>query len=102
MALRSDDEYDDYDEALSSSEEDEDDERSNRWGGAPTTWQDMNREELNTLTAMDEIRNRDLAMHLYNAFALKRRHAGSGDEHAEPLPGKVNFLFSQACILVVW
>lgn len=90
MAARPGDDHDDYDEVSSSGDEDE---RSNRWGGAPSTWQDMNREEINTLTALDELRNRDLTVHLYNAFALKRRHTEPEGESGEPLPGKVNFFF---------
>ncbi|KAI0868971.1 RNA polymerase I-specific transcription initiation factor-domain-containing protein [Hypoxylon argillaceum] len=53
---------------------DEADERPNRWTGPPSTWQQLNSAEIDTLTALNEIRNRDLSVHLYNAFALKRRH----------------------------
>ncbi|RYP43406.1 hypothetical protein DL768_009943 [Monosporascus sp. mg162] len=51
-----------------------DDERPNRWHGPPSTWQQMNSEEIDTLAALNELRNRDLSIHLYNAFALKQRH----------------------------
>ncbi|RYP75426.1 hypothetical protein DL769_003820 [Monosporascus sp. CRB-8-3] len=50
------------------------DERPNRWHGPPSTWQQMNSEEIDTLAALNELRNRDLSIHLYNAFALKQRH----------------------------
>ncbi|RYP12800.1 hypothetical protein DL766_009915 [Monosporascus sp. MC13-8B] len=50
------------------------DERPNRWHGPPSTWQEMNSEEIDTLAALNELRNRDLSIHLYNAFALKQRH----------------------------
>lgn len=53
---------------------DEDEERLNRWTGPPSTWQQLNSAEINTLTALNEIRNLDLSIHLYNAFALKHRH----------------------------
>ncbi|RYP77251.1 hypothetical protein DL771_001300 [Monosporascus sp. 5C6A] len=50
------------------------DERPNRWRGPPSTWQQMNSEEIDTLAALSELRNRDLSIHLYDAFALKQRH----------------------------
>ncbi|RYP13412.1 hypothetical protein DL767_010770 [Monosporascus sp. MG133] len=50
------------------------DERPNRWHGPPSTWQQMNSEEIDTIAALNELRNRDLSIHLYNAFALKQRH----------------------------
>lgn len=50
------------------------DERPNRWTGPPSTWQQLNSAEINTLTALNEIRSQDLSIHLYNAFALKHRH----------------------------
>lgn len=50
------------------------DERPNRWSGPPSTWQQLNSAEIDTLTALNEIRNQDLSVHLYNAFALKHRY----------------------------
>jgi hypothetical protein len=88
MAARASDEY------TTSSESGSEADRPNRWEGPSSTWQDMNREEINTLTALDEIRNRDLSVHLYNTFALKQRHGGTssavGDDH-QPVPEKVCF-----------
>ncbi|KAI1317437.1 RNA polymerase I-specific transcription initiation factor-domain-containing protein [Xylariaceae sp. FL0255] len=52
----------------------DEDERPNRWAGPPSTWQQLNSTEIDTLTALNDIRNRDLSVHLYNAFALKKRH----------------------------
>ncbi|KAI1827509.1 RNA polymerase I-specific transcription initiation factor-domain-containing protein [Xylaria intraflava] len=49
-------------------------ERPNRWTGAPGTWLQLNSTEVNTLTALDEIRHQDLSVHLYNTFVLKHRH----------------------------
>ncbi|KAH8682483.1 RNA polymerase I-specific transcription initiation factor-domain-containing protein [Xylariales sp. PMI_506] len=71
----------------SSDSDEEADDRPNRWQGPPSTWQDMNREEINTLTALDEIGNRDLSVHLYNAFALKQRH-GKEDMVGDPATEK--------------
>ncbi|RYP91283.1 hypothetical protein DL770_002601 [Monosporascus sp. CRB-9-2] len=56
------------------SSSDSGDERPNRWHGPPSTWQQMNSEEIDTIAALNELRNRDLSIHLYNAFALKQRH----------------------------
>lgn len=64
--------------------------RPNRWSGPPSTWKDMNREEINTLTALDELRNRDLSVHLYNTHALKQRHKNLESNNNGPEPEKVN------------
>lgn len=77
---------DDYEPSGSSGSESD---RPNRWDGPPSTWQDMNREEINTLTSLEEIKNRDLSLHLYNAFALKERRQGS-EENQWPSPDMVN------------
>lgn len=63
--------------------------RPNRWNGPPSTWKDMNREEINTLTALDELRNRDLSVHLYNTHALKQRHKDPENNSNGPQPEKV-------------
>ncbi|KAK5630548.1 hypothetical protein RRF57_006263 [Xylaria bambusicola] len=66
---------DDSDEYLPDSDDSNDsNERLNRWSGAPSTWQQLNNAEIDTHIALNEIRNQDLSIHLYNAFALKRRH----------------------------
>ncbi|KAI0099254.1 RNA polymerase I-specific transcription initiation factor-domain-containing protein [Nemania sp. FL0031] len=63
------------DEYLPDSDDSHDeDERLNRWTGPPSTWQQLNGAEIDTLTALNQIRNQDLSVHLYNAFALKHRH----------------------------
>jgi hypothetical protein len=80
------------DQYTNSSESGSEDDRPNRWEGPPTTWQDMNREEISTLTALNEIRNSDLSAHLYNTFMLRQRHgkgASDGGEHV-PVPEKVS------------
>ncbi|KAI1090241.1 hypothetical protein F5B19DRAFT_504145 [Rostrohypoxylon terebratum] len=52
----------------------EEDERPNRWHGPRTTWRNYNSEEIATATALKEIQDRDLSVHLYNAFSLKQRY----------------------------
>ncbi|KAI0405772.1 RNA polymerase I-specific transcription initiation factor-domain-containing protein [Xylaria palmicola] len=68
----------DSDEYLPDSDDSDDhddhDERPNRWQGPPSTWQQLNSAEIDTLTALNELHNQDLSIHLYNAFALKHRH----------------------------
>ncbi|KAK8008530.1 hypothetical protein PG991_011081 [Apiospora marii] len=61
--------------------------RPNRWDGPPSTWQDMASQEIATSVALEEIRNRELAVHLYNAFALKRQD-GAGRAPAPELTGE--------------
>ncbi|KAI1348486.1 RNA polymerase I-specific transcription initiation factor-domain-containing protein [Xylaria sp. FL0043] len=78
----SDDSNDDEEE-----EEEEEEERPNRWTGPPSTWQQLNSAEIDTLTALNELRNRDLSVHLYNAFALKHRHRrGTTRDAVKPVP----------------
>lgn len=47
--------------------------RENRWKGPASTWQRITEEERGLAASLDELRNRDLSVHLYNAFALKQR-----------------------------
>jgi hypothetical protein len=47
--------------------------RPNRWKGAPSTWQTLTAQERGLATSLDQIRNADLSIHLYNAHALKQR-----------------------------
>ncbi|OTA91433.1 hypothetical protein M434DRAFT_397186 [Hypoxylon sp. CO27-5] len=89
MASTADESYEDVsgDDSEYSIEEDE---RPNRWRGPKSTWQHFNREEIDTLTALKEIRDRDLSVHLYNAFALKQRYkkAKDGVPPDGPVAGK--------------
>ncbi|KAI1751845.1 RNA polymerase I-specific transcription initiation factor-domain-containing protein [Xylaria castorea] len=57
-----------------SDDSDAEDGQSNHWTGPPSTWQQLNSAEIETLTALNELHNQDLSIHLYNAFALKHRH----------------------------
>ncbi|KAF7867317.1 hypothetical protein EAF04_005400 [Stromatinia cepivora] len=47
--------------------------RENRWKGPASTWHQITEEECGLAASLDELRNRDLSVHLYNAFALKKR-----------------------------
>ncbi|ORY55521.1 uncharacterized protein BCR38DRAFT_125623 [Pseudomassariella vexata] len=77
-------------------------ERPNRWDGAPSTWQYMNREEINTLTAFNELSNSDLSVHLYNAFMLKKNGSRANGEFG-PLPNEdINAATGQKIQAVDW
>ncbi|KAI8959805.1 RNA polymerase I-specific transcription initiation factor-domain-containing protein [Daldinia sp. FL1419] len=79
---------DESDEYLPSDDSDDfsdEDERPNRWHGPQSTWQHFNRSEIDTLTALKEIQDRDLSIHLYNAFALKQGHKKAQEG---PIPHK--------------
>ncbi|KAK8122465.1 hypothetical protein PG984_011135 [Apiospora sp. TS-2023a] len=78
MAAVSSDEYE------PSSTDEDGQNRPNRWDGPASTWQDMASQDIATSVALEEIRNRDLAVHLYNAFALKRQD-GAGRAPAPEL-----------------
>lgn len=69
----------------------DEDKRPNRWTGPPSTWQQLNSAEINTLTALNEIRNQDLSIHLYKAFALRHRHDERNNTAgaAKPVPNQV-------------
>ncbi|CAJ2499874.1 Uu.00g027270.m01.CDS01 [Anthostomella pinea] len=86
MALHANDSDDYMPDSESSDYNEEDDERPNRWAGPPSTWQQLNSAEIDTLTALHEIRNQDLSVHLYNAFALKQRHRRPQDGTQGPVP----------------
>ncbi|KAI2471306.1 RNA polymerase I-specific transcription initiation factor-domain-containing protein [Annulohypoxylon bovei var. microspora] len=68
----------------------DEDERPNRWRGPKSTWRALNSEEIATATALKEIEDRDLSVHLYNAFALKQRYrrAKEGVALDGPVAGK--------------
>lgn len=45
--------------------------RPNRWRGPPQSWRTLTEEDRLTYDALEKLRNQDLSVHLYNAFALK-------------------------------
>ncbi|KAL8782107.1 MAG: hypothetical protein Q9213_005677 [Squamulea squamosa] len=47
--------------------------RSNKYHGPPSTWRDWTAAERQIATSLDQIRARDLSLHLYNFYWLKRR-----------------------------
>ncbi|KXH26711.1 RNA polymerase I specific transcription initiation factor [Colletotrichum simmondsii] len=47
--------------------------RPNRWKGNKATWNSYTQEERLLHRSMEQLRNRDLSVHLYNAFALRNR-----------------------------
>uniref|UniRef100_L2FXH2 RNA polymerase i specific transcription initiation factor n=1 Tax=Colletotrichum fructicola (strain Nara gc5) TaxID=1213859 RepID=L2FXH2_COLFN len=57
--------------------------RPNRWKGSKATWHVYTQEERLIYRSLEEVRNRDLSVHLYNAFALKNRETRAGA--AEPM-----------------
>ncbi|KAG5981454.1 hypothetical protein E4U55_002920 [Claviceps digitariae] len=63
----------DSDDIASVVSEDLHENRPNRWTGTKSTWRDLTREERMLWRSMQQVVDRDLAVHLYNAFALKRR-----------------------------
>ncbi|KAK3335306.1 RNA polymerase I-specific transcription initiation factor [Cercophora scortea] len=70
----SDDEWDkDTDEIRSMDSDELHETRPNRWTGNPATWKTYTQRERQTYAAIEGVRRQDLSVHLYNAFALKRR-----------------------------
>ncbi|KAG7005708.1 hypothetical protein G7Y79_00018g045150 [Physcia stellaris] len=51
--------------------------RPNKYHGPPSTWRNWTAPERELAASLDQIQARDLSIHLYNAFALKKR-AGAG------------------------
>ena len=47
--------------------------RANRWPDAPSTWLSVTAQERGLASSLDALRDRDLSVHLYNAFALRKR-----------------------------
>ncbi|KAI9641042.1 hypothetical protein NHQ30_010470 [Ciborinia camelliae] len=71
--------------------------RENRWKGPASTWQRITEEERGLAASLDELRNRDLSVHLYNSFALKKRAKrlvgnGVGDDREEDLGDSNGFV----------
>jgi hypothetical protein len=47
--------------------------RPNRWTGAASTWRNLTKDERMLWQSIERLRNENLGVHLYNAFALKRQ-----------------------------
>jgi hypothetical protein len=64
--------------------------RPNNWTGHPSTWRKLTKRERLISTSLDQLRNQDLAIHLYNAHAMKRRHYDlSVSQNIKPWTSKV-------------
>ncbi|KAM0260826.1 hypothetical protein ACHAQJ_002593 [Trichoderma viride] len=63
----------DSDDIASVTSQDLHDHRPNRWSGKQRTWQRMTAEERQLWQSMEAVEDQDLAVHLFNAFALKKR-----------------------------
>ncbi|KPM36768.1 hypothetical protein AK830_g9792 [Neonectria ditissima] len=63
----------DSDEIASIASEDLHQHRPNRWTGAKSSWRTITEEDRLVWRSMKQLQDRDLAVHLYNTFALKRR-----------------------------
>lgn len=71
--------------------------RPNRWRGPPQTWRGITEEEALAYNAFARLRNQDLSLHLYNAWALRQRQtqaaAGEG-EGSQQEEVRLTFSFS--------
>ena len=63
----------DSDEIASINSDDLHRHRPNRWTGSTSTWRGLTEDERLLWQSMQRLGDQDLAAHLYNAFALKRR-----------------------------
>lgn len=63
----------DSDEIASIASEDLRENRPNRWTGPKSTWRTLTEEDRLLWQSMKQLQDQDLSVHLYNAFALKRR-----------------------------
>ena len=63
----------DTDEIASVASEDLYENRPNRWTGPKSTWREFTKEERLLWRSMQQLVDRDLAVQLYDAFALKRQ-----------------------------
>lgn len=81
------DDDDEWDKSTSEIQSEDSDDlhenRPNRWKGPPQTWRGITEEERLTYNALVRLRNQDLSLHSYNAWALRQRPppaaAGEGE-----------------------
>lgn len=64
------------------------DSRPNRWRGPPQSWRTLTEQDRLTYNALERLRHQDLSVHLYNAFALKKRPRLLPRIHGSPLAGE--------------
>lgn len=65
----------DSDEIASIASDELHENRPNRWKGAKSTWRHVTEEERILWRSMKQLQDENLGVHLYNAFALKKRAA---------------------------
>ncbi|KKZ63143.1 hypothetical protein EMCG_02520 [[Emmonsia] crescens] len=58
-------------------------ERPNRYLGPLSTWRSKTRQERHVISSLEALRARDLSIHLFNAFALKRRAMATQSQDEE-------------------
>lgn len=71
--------------------------RPNRWKGPPQTWLSITEDERLTYNALERLRNQNLSLHLYNAWALRQRlpRAAAGEgEGSQQEEVRLTFPFS--------
>jgi hypothetical protein len=86
----------DSDEIASIASEDLHEHRPNRWTGPKSTWRTLTEEDRLLWQSMKQIQDQDLAVHLYNAFALKRQ-----SQNAAMAQDLVVTTVSRCCILLL-
>ncbi|RBQ82202.1 hypothetical protein VDGD_06100 [Verticillium dahliae] len=80
MAVAPDDDWDlDTDEIRSTASDELYETRPNRWRGPLSTWRHMTEEERLLHQNMEQVRDQDLAIHLFNAAMLRNPPQGSQD-----------------------
>ncbi|KAL8933959.1 MAG: hypothetical protein Q9216_006138 [Gyalolechia sp. 2 TL-2023] len=62
--------------------------RPNKHQGAGSTWRSRTAPERQLAASLDQLRAKDLSMHLYNFYALKRQQTQGGPETNTPSFGK--------------
>ena len=60
--------------------------RPNKYHGPPSTWRDWTAADRQIITSLDQIRAKDLSLHLYNFYCLKRRVDSTREWQTETEP----------------
>ncbi|KAL8859729.1 MAG: hypothetical protein Q9178_003844 [Gyalolechia marmorata] len=60
--------------------------RPNKYHGAPSTWRDWTAADRQIIASLDQIRAKDLSLHLYNFYCLKRRVDSTREWQTETEP----------------
>ena len=89
----------DTDEIRSVASDDLHDQRPNRWTGPKSTWRELTQDDRLLWQSMKHLRDQDLAVHLYNSFALKQR--GKDERLAQDLTIKTVRLSDLPSLLAI-